>query len=239
MKNPKISSQIKDYRELKPMAPYLGAIILTVFLFFVLVLPKIRQTLSARENNSKQGRQIRELSQKLADIEGLSEAELAETSALLLEALPENNDFYRLLGMVKDNFTQNGVQLEYFDLSPGELGSGSGSLSVKIAFSSNFENFKKLLSSLEKSLPLIEVSSLKFKTFILSAETSQVGGEMSVTGYYQPLPKSLGKANQPLAKISGTEQKLIEELRSYRRFVYSGMTSPEPVLVGKEYPFPF
>lgn len=229
----------KDYHEIKPLLPYLGVIVLTVLLLFVLVLPKIRQTLSARENNNKQAQRVRELSQKLADIEGLSEAELAETSALLLEALPENNDFYRLLSMVKGSFSQNGVQLEYFDLSPGELGSGSGSLSVKIAFSSSFENFKKLLSALEKSLPLVEVSSVKFKTFILSSETSQVDGEMAIISYYQPLPKSLGKVGQPLTKVSGTEQKIVEELKGYRRYVSFGTTSSEPVLVGKEYPFPF
>lgn len=239
MNNPKVSFQIKDYHEIKPLLPYLGAIVLTVLLLFALVLPKIRQTLSAREVNNKQGMQIRELSQKLADIESLSEAELSETSALLLEALPEDNDFYRLLSVVKSSFTQNGVLLEYFDLSPGELGSGSGSLSVKVAFSASFENFKKLLSSLEKSLPLIEVSLVKFKTFILSAETSQVDGEMTIISFYQPLPKSLGKVGQPLAKVLGTEQKLVEELRGYRRYVSSGTTSSEPVLVGKEYPFPF
>lgn len=238
---------LKDYREIGPFLPYLGSIALALILFFAFVFPKINQTLSLRADNNRQEEEIRKLSQKLADIEGMAEADISQNAALLLEALPEDNDFYRLLNVVKSSFAENGVFLEYFDLSPGELGSGSASLkkgswnslSVKVGFAASFENYMRLLSALEKSLPLIEVSSVKFKTFTISEETSRVDGEMTLVGYYQPLPATLGKVSQPLVKVSGPEANIIEELKSYRRYVSSGIISSESVLVGKEYPFPF
>lgn len=228
--------------------------LLVVAVAALLILPsRVREILSLRTEISGQNQEIDQLKQKLADLNSLSEADLFESSTLVLEAFPPEGDLFRNMLMVRKIFRDSGVLLESFkfvgDFSTGSAqtvkevqptAGGLSSLKMGVFFSSSFESFKEMVKSMDKILPLTSIENIKFGSIEAteSASFSGLSGRMNIVSYFSPLPKTMGRAEQPLPKISNQDKKLIEELRTYIRF-QEEPSSGEPVLeVGRENPFP-
>lgn len=236
-----------------PVGLFFAMFILTT----VVLIPKIRQVFEIYSKISGQETELKNLTAKVADLQSLSEAELFDSANLLLLALPPKKDFYLVLNSIKKAFLDSSVVIDNFDLAPGIVSSpssfleqnketglnkeGSGMM-VKLEFSSPDGNLKNLLGKIEKTLPLMEVYSLKFNSLEGSGATlSGTGlfsGEMTIRSFSAPLPKTVGKVEKPLPKITASNQKLIGELKTFDRF--SPEEYPlETTIVGKDNPFPF
>jgi len=223
-----------------PILSVLVVIILSIFF----LIPKTREIYSLINEREKVAKQVENLSQKLLDLQTLSEAELFDSANLLLSALPEEKDFYKTLSLIKSFLWESGVDLISFDFSPGgmETLQESQPMAIKIFFSSTLTDLKAFSQALEKSLPLMSIGSLKITASPAtgSAERQRTEGTLTIKSYFLPLPKTLGKVDQPLAKITSEDLKLIEELKSYQHGPYETERSVEElaVPVGKENPFP-
>ncbi|MGB9637521.1 MAG: hypothetical protein ACPLY7_01850 [Microgenomates group bacterium] len=226
------------------------AISLIVLLTFVLLIPKVKQILQIKKEIVGQREQITKLSQKLNTLQSLSEPELFDASNLLLEALPAQKDFYKVLALTKKVFNDNSAQLLSFDFAPGKISSNSagtkegreiGEMRLKAVFSASYESFNNLLQTLAKVLPLMEIDSVKFSS--MNASTSgtllNLEGALSMRTYFAPLPKTMGSVDAPLPVVSNKDKQLLEELKTYQRYqpeATGNETVPE--VVGKENPFP-
>lgn len=225
-----------------------GAIFMVIILTLFFLLPKGREIFELKKKTDLQNTELKVLAGKLIDLQTLSEAEMAESSEILIEALPAQKDFYKSLGLLKKLASQNNVSLVAFELSPGEISTAPATfqspvsfMAIKFSFTSSFENFRSFLENLEKSLPLSQIELIKFDLF---SATSSAGinleawpGEMVVKTAFAPLPKTLGSVQSPLAKISSKDQTLIEKLKAYHLFIPESLL--EESAVGKENPFPF
>lgn len=241
MNKKNLSSLLKDF--LFPVA-----VIIFILLFAPLfLLPKIQQVLDLKEEIEKQEKEITKLSQKLADLQTLSEAELFNSSSLLLETLPAGKDYFKMLSLMKKMFSDNNVFLRSFSFSPGIISTSSaspdtsalGSMQIDTTYSTpSFNDFKNFAMAIEKFLPLMNIDSvsLGFKTASQSADLPGFEGAMLLKGFFSSLPKTLGRPESPLPKISNSDQKLIEELQTYRRY-QPEIVSGEVVSVGRENPF--
>lgn len=241
MNEKNLSSLLKDF--LFPVA------VITLILLFapLFLLPKIQQVLDLKEEIKKQENEITKLSQKLADLQTLSEAELFNSSSLLLETLPVEKDYFKMLSIIKKVFSDNNVYLKTFSFSPGIVSTPSaspetsalGSMQIDTTYNTpTFNDFKNFATEVEKFLPLINIDSvsLGFKTASQSAGLPGFEGAMLLKGFFSSLPKTLGRPESPLPKISNSDQKLIEELRAFGRY-QPEIVSGESVLVGRENPF--
>jgi len=227
----------------------LTLLVLLLVLFFspLFLAPNIRKATGLKEQIDKERERLSLLSQKLADLQNLSEAELVDEAKLLTEALPADNDFYQSLTVVKKIFADNGVTMDSFKFSPGEvstqaavLGSNKaqGKIEYQVSFSSSFESFANFVSAVEKTLPLLEIESIKFNflgTASSSANLLSFEGVLGLRSFYSPLPSTIGKIDSPVPKVNNQERQLIEDLRTYSRVQEA---SPEaPVVIGRENPF--
>jgi Tfp pilus assembly protein PilO len=216
----------------------------------VFLVPKVREIFEVRTKITKQKKDIDQLSQKLSQLRTLSEAELYSSSNLLLEALPQEKDFYKTLAMTRQILEQNGVFLESFKFAPGEIGAEEtskkkktaelGSLAVNVNFASSYENFKRMLEEIDKMLPLVRVEALKFGTLDASgsATISGFSGKMNIVSFFSPLPKTLGAADKALPKVTSQQRETIEGLKSFSQ--YQAVSSSEEfpsVEVGRDNPF--
>lgn len=237
MNKDSLITEIKDF-----LFPIIALIIL-FFLIILFLLPKVSEVLSLRSENHKQLEKINKLSQKLADLQTLSEAELFDSANLLLEALPGQKDFYKVLRIIRETAPESDLVLESFKFSPGIVSTEAASLAnpnamkFSLTFTAPFSGLKKFLESLERSLPIISIETLKLTSPVSSVSASMlVEGKMEIKSHVSSLSKNLGEVEKPLAKISSQHQTLIEELKSYHRFQFE--TVPvESVVVGKENPF--
>lgn len=240
MNKDSLPAKIKDF---------LFSVIVLIFMFLLTVfflVPKIQQIFSLRSESLKQLEKINQLSQKLADLQTLSEAELYDSANFLIEALPANKDFYKVLMVVKKTAADNGLTIESFKISPGIVSTASasvsdtGDLKFNLTFTTTFSGLKNFLDSLEKTLPIFSVENLKLTSPVSTVSASLlVQGTMEVRSPARPLPKNLGGIEKPLVKISNKDRLLIEELKSYNRFQIevSAEEAAESVIIGKENPF--
>jgi len=241
--------QLKEL--LRELAWPLAAAGLAVVVTLIFLFPKIGQILSLRTEISEQNKEIKQLQQKLADLNTLSEPELFESSSLLEEALPGEADLFKNMIIVRRVFEENGVFLDSFRLLGGlasgpaqgsDQVAGLSALRIEVAFSAPFESFRQMIKSMEKILPLTTVKRIKFGSLEATESASLFGlsGKVEVINFFSPLPKTLGKVEQPLPKITNQEQKLIEELKLYTRY-QAGVSVEEPVsspsAVGRDNPF--
>lgn len=221
--------------------------------YFVLI-PKISQVLDFRKEITVQKERITKLSEKLTTLDSYSETELLELSNLLLEAIPNEKNFYLLLSQSKEAFKQSNVSFGKFSLSPGLVSSTSASttqakkddkddstVSLGVAFSSSFEALLNLIQKTEKSVPFLQLANLRLGTITpaSSSATFDLVGDLSIENYFRPLPKTLGTIETPLPKLSEADKKLLGEIKNWQRFQFEeGAVSSEEVS-GRENPFSF
>lgn len=236
---------------LKEFALPIGVFVFIFILGLVFLIPKIKQGLELRKKIVRQEEQINKLSEKLADLNTLSEAELFDSANLLLTALPQEKDFYSTLVMTKQILNQNNILMESFKFAPGEIveeekakNSALSPLAVNVSFIATFESFKKMLAEVDKIMPLVKIEGLKVGSLEESAATESASlfgfsGKMNIVSYYSPLPKTLGKPESPLPKISNQDKELIEKLKSFQRYQAESVSEePSSVSLGRDNPFP-
>ncbi len=228
-----------------------GSALLIILITFFFLIPKVRQILALRSSIAGQKAQISRLSQKVSDLLTLSEADLAESAGLVTEAFPPQQDMFKSLAMTKKIFEDNGLLIESFSFSGSVSSSSAASktpaeekspLKINVSFYANFENFRKMIKEVEKILPLMKVEGLKFGSLEATASASipSLSGKISLVSFSSPLPKTMGRTDQPLPKISNEDKKLIEELKTFSRYqVEEEVSTASALPVGKENPFSF
>lgn len=229
----------------------LGAVFLLLLMAVFFLVPKIKEVINLQQETQIQEAEIKKLAGKLADLQTLSEAELFDSANILLQALPPQKDFYQFLTILRKAFQDNQVIIKSFSFSPGLIGTESGQIgndltsenqmAVNLSFSSAFVNFRQLVQSLEKALPLLKVDSLKLTSSTASegASLQNIKGSFSVKSFFKSLPKTLGKVDDPLAKIFPQDRQLIETLKTYSLPYVVVPGGEGTIFVGRENPFSF
>lgn len=246
MKNKKLTFITKEFT--------LPLVILTLIFvsFFTILVPKTNQIFELKKDIENQEKVIAQLSQKVADLQTLSEADIFEFSTLLREALPGEKDFYNAVMMSKEVLSKNNVGLSSFKFSPGDVSEdenknskspqGPQKMAINVSFSSSFEDLKEMLFEVNTMLPLTDIESLKFGEIQEATDSGDfldLDGKMNLVSYWAPLPATLDKPEKPLAKISTEDKRLIEELKNYSRFQDQSIAEEfsSGVVVGKDNPF--
>jgi hypothetical protein len=245
------SLNLKDFSGAKKKELWpLGGIFLILILTATVLIPQAKKIFSLREELTRQNNETQILVQKLADLQTLSEAELYDSANLLLAALPGDRDFATWLAGVKKTFEDNGVEVLSYNLDPGEImtaGSKKGiqisPMSVTIAFKGTISGLRGLVSSLNRSMPIMIVDGISFEQIRTSTTSAEprAEGKIAVRSYYKPLPELLGKIEKPLGKITNKEREIIETLQAFERIqaVSSGeaFSSESSIIVGRDDPF--
>lgn len=237
-----MKSKTNFYLKLFGLPFFVLVVIILTTLF--LLIPKVNQFIEIKRKISSQEKDISTLSMKIADLSSLSEADLVDNSNLLLEALPAGNEFFVFLGAVKKVAQESGLTIEDFDLTPGVVSTGSAEAGkkfdvytnpIKITFSGSYEDIRKFMDRLEKSLPTVIADELKITASLISTSSADIssGGKMQVSYYFLPVSKQLSDYYAPLPKISSEEQKEIEGLKTFDRYVPVG-EEEGTVVVGRE-----
>jgi hypothetical protein len=99
-----------------------------------------------------------------------------------------------------------------------------------------------MIENIDKMLPLVTIDRIKFGTVNAteSGSLADFSGKISIMSYFGPLPKTLGKPEEPLPKVSSQDRETVETLKNYKRYEPLAASEGEEVItVGKENPFPF
>lgn len=198
---------MKKYRFV--LLPFASAliIVLTSALF---ALPKIKTIVEFKGGLGKEREKLSRLTEKSTLLEGLDEYELGKRVAMVEEALPSKKAVAEILVALSFVAEESNASLVGFDISPGELFPEKfEEIIFKATFEGPRDDVEKILRRVNQVLPVTRVISFNIK------ETKTT---LEIESYFSPLPKSLGKIDTPLPKISKEEEGVYRKIAQFESF---------------------
>lgn len=207
--------------------------ILVIYFTWSFFIPRVNEVWQAKNNLERERLRLENLKIKLGDLEGLNEFELSSRTQLSLQAVPAEKDFIGVLRVLGKLATDQGLVVESFQVTPGELSLKEKSkLVFKISLVGNIEAIKLFLEKIEKILPLVNVvGGVKIN---LTGEIAAV--DLNVENYFIPLPTTLGILEVPIAKLTPAEEKALASLTGFTSFPAEAIV---PQATGRTNPFAF
>ena len=238
--------KILSRRYLQKLLIYLFLDVALLLIFFVFLVPKIKNIFGIRKELQTKEEKVLMLDQKAKALEKLSLDNLQSDYQLVSSVLPQEKDFFLVLSLVKGVFQANQVSLISFDVNPGVVSTASGKMAqggqmdFTVAFKGSLENLVNVIRTIHSVAPLMSVSDLSFlaKGDVYSEEKE---GTLKITAYFLPQEKTVIKLESPLPLLSQKEIELKRSLQAYidkqAEFLAVQNFGEENVILGKEDPF--
>ncbi len=210
---------------------FLGVAVL-IFSAWSFTVPKIKQTLAARQVLEKDQEKLKKMNEKLSDLTTLDEVKLTDKTRIALRAVSTDKNFMDTLTVIAKIAGDNGLVLSGFSINPGDLSiTEKGTLSYKLFVSGNKENLVAFLAAINKTLPLVAPAGN------LNVDMSGASTEfdMSTESYFLPLPKTLGTIDSPVPKLTSQEEEVLAVISGFTFVPQMAVTSSG----GKVNPFSF
>jgi len=207
-------------------------IILSTFLVFV--KPGYNQFQRMRQEKKKETAKVNKLEAKLETLKGLDELELTKRSELASKALPLEKQVFQAFAVIERLAQESGVAVGNLSVSPGEIGeeSSGGELVFKIDLLGSQEGFKAFLVRLSEIIPLADVKKANLSG-------SEGLASFSLEFYFSPPPKTIGKVDAPLPKLTASEEEIYSKISNLVDFVPREELVPVGRPAGRENPFAF
>lgn len=202
--------------------PYysIGIIVLvflvSIILFFQLVLPQISSWFSIRDEIIATRNRIDTINQNINFIDKMDKQELDNDVAITTSALPFEKDFGGMVNALTDASITSGVSLNDYSFEVGDVASVSGQvnnlakdlstvkLTVTVTGSPN--GVIIFLNEINKRVPLSEVTDVDGDNFTTT---------ITLQFYQKQFPKIVFKDDQPFTAISQKEATLLETFSSW------------------------
>jgi Tfp pilus assembly protein PilO len=214
-----------------------AVLVVSLVIGWTFFLPRFEQIKGIYDSLQKERESVSKLQAKIQDLETLNEFELSEKSERLLTALPSLKNPVGMMMMVDQLAEENSLLVEELKVSPGEVATEAaeiaevGELVFKLTLSGSISQFLNFLKVANQSLPLV---NLQIKNFDISGQNFST--DVTLVGYYSGLPKTLGKTEAPVPKLTSEEERFLNQLREYH--LYQTETF-EPLPGGKPNPFTY
>lgn len=200
----------------------LGAIFFTIISVFLFLIPRIKIIAKLNLQVKEGEKRLQRLTAKVADLEGLDAVALKERKEFSLKVVPSQKNVMEVVSLAYNLAQNTQVNLTSVEISPGEISTQSGLeakaevlevLPFEIIAEGTRDKILDFISLLEKSIPLMSVSSFK-----ITQAGQFVRGQLRVTSYLAPLPKSLGKTDTPLVKLTELDEEIFKKLDNLKTY---------------------
>jgi hypothetical protein len=217
---------------------FLTIIVLLFVMTWSFTIPRVKVVLEGQEALKREKEKIARLEAKIADLESLNDYELSERANLTLKAVSEEKNVFGVLLTLRDQANENQLVIKKISVNPGEVSEAtasatknSGEIEFKLEVEGSVENIKEFFNKIQKFLPLMSASNLK-----MNFSEGNAAIDFVLKGYYLALPKTLGKIDDPLPKLTSEEEKILSEISGYNSLNLQTFT---PVASERKNPFSF
>jgi Tfp pilus assembly protein PilO len=215
-------------------------LILVVLVSLFWLRPKAMAIVKANRDLTASRKTLAELTKKVTTLDGLSKPELTDKVDLVLRILPVEKDVPTVLSILKKVALNNELIVNEMSMAEvGEVASDSAeaetsknveeealpSLPVELILIGSREKIINFFKQVETTAPLMKVNSLSI------SQKNEVMDEflIEVWTYFLPLPKTMGKLEQAVIPLTLQEEKIFNELASFKIFeksVFEETSSP-------------
>lgn len=218
-----------------------AVVVVLIALSTIMILkPKIDDLSQLRRGLSRQKKELTQLSQKVAVLEGYDQNELKTRANRALKVLPAEKDAPLLMAILRSSVNDYNLELGSLDIRVGEISTESAepvtkdkplpALQLQLDIAGSLNDFYDFLNNLELMAPIFEIDQIA-----MSRQGSSIGAKMELSSYYLTLPTDIGKMTRQIVPINFEEEKIYQEVSRYK-LPSTGMALPL-VGSGKENPF--
>jgi len=212
----------RDYKS-KGILLFLITFLVITVVTVLWLIPKVKDVFEMRRKIAEQKIKLSKLTEKLALLEGIDEYELEKKVEFLLAAVPEENDVFKIILVIKTLAFDNSLSLKDLKISL------SGEFSFKVIGEVN--KVMNFIKDIERVVPILTLDSLAF-----SNEGPQaVEVFMKGKNFYLAVPKEIGSIESPLPLLTSEEEKIYQYVSNFKNIDRGGLFTP--MQSGKENPF--
>ena len=227
------------------------SILVSLLILFLVVWPKLSETLQIKNSNSELTQKADSLKQKAGILSRLDQAELEEQVVASEQLLPSGKDTFLLISQIERAAASSGILLNRVESTPGLLDTASGgasgnpaapsagaqteiapSIKVSVSLTSGYSSLLSFLNNVLTIPRVVSVSDLSVSA-ASSEGSSQLKASMSIIAYFKELPTDLGSIETPVAELSQSEKDRLEKIINTGLSATPSVTVPQ-VPVGRE-----
>jgi hypothetical protein len=208
-------------------SPYFLLLIIVIvffsstFLFFYLVVPKIQDWFSIRDEVERTSNRIDVINNNISFLQGIDKIQLENQVDTATSALPVEKNFGTIVTALSDSAINAGVTMDDYTFQVGKVASVEGQLNVfgqkelslvkvSVMLTGNFQGITLFLKEIQNKLPLAEVTEVDGDT---------LSTKITVQFYQKKFPKIIFKDSVAIAGFSHAQLALLEELSAWQPFV--------------------
>jgi hypothetical protein len=192
-------------------------IIISLFLFFNVIIPELNNWFSIRKEVIATRQQIAILQQNITFLNNLNPGVLNDQVQMATQALPAEKDFGMILNAISNASAVSGISLNDYTFQIGSIASSSAqavdskyngltSVELTVAINGNFNQTRKFVQSIQNSLPLSEVTAI---------DGSGEDMTIAIVFYQKLFPAVNFSADTPLTPVSADKVTLLQNLSKW------------------------
>ena len=232
-----------DIAKYSTLAVSAVSILVSLLILFLVVWPKLSETLQIKKSNSELTQKVSSLKEKAGILARLDQAKLEEQVVAAEQLLPSGKNVFLLVSQVERAAASSGVLLNRVESTPGSLDTTSEkppanaaasateaqteispSLKVSVSVTSGYRCVLQFLNKVLAIPRAVSISDLAISS-ATSEGSAQLKASMSVIAYYKQLPKDLGSIEAPVTELTQSEKNRLEKIISTGLAVPASSTS--------------
>lgn len=190
-----------------------GVFLLSVILFFFIVVPQFGDYTKSRQQASTASEHLNITQGNVQLLSSLDERTLDDDSAIVSQALPPGKDFVSILNAISSAGDRSGTALGDYTFQVGDVAGLTNkenasvpTLQLNINIVGSARDASKFLSELAKTLPLSEATSVKF---------GNSGTSIMLSFYFKPFPHYNFNSSTELHSLSKDQQSLLQTIATF------------------------
>src|SRR3989344_3003430 len=219
-----------DIAKYSSLAVSAVSILVSLLILFLVVWPKLSETLQIKNSNSELTQKADSLKQKAGILSRLDQAELEEQVVASEQLLPSGKDTFLLISQIERAAASSGILLNRVESTPGLLDTASGgasgnpaapsagaqtaiapSIKVSVSLTSGYSSLLSFLNNVLVIPRAVSITDLSVSS-ATSEGSSQLKASMSIIAYFKELPTDLGSIETPVAELSQSEKDRLEKI---------------------------
>jgi len=200
------------YRQYKAFLLPIVAIIVSIILVGIIIIPQTQILLKNQEELKKEQDKLSILKNNYSLLSSMDEADLNANLQTLSKVLPNGKDFIGVINTISYNSVRQDVSIDDFSFQVGEISKDLADeaefpfLTLTLNVSGNPQSVLRFISELYKSVPVVQVINIK---------TTSGQSTLKLQFYHKAFVKGGISADSAIAPLSKQETELINTVSSW------------------------
>lgn len=194
------------------------AVVVIVLLILLVMFPQVRELLKENAILEETVKKVAVLEKKAKDLQSVDEVKYQSDLDTSLSMVPVEKDLVSALSQIQILTANNNMKVDDvgFSSSSQTATDKSDNFIVRVTITSTIDQLKTFLDQVKVAPRLMMLDSIALEN---SKTTGVYQATLGFKTYFQPLPTTLGRIEDPLLTLSTTEQALLQRVANSLRNV--------------------